>query len=140
MAAKTMPDDLKALYNFLSLYARGSHNAKSQKQIAEHFKTYPRAIRAMISTLVSDYRKPVCTTAGDGCYIPTSRSDAEKGIASLKSRENEIRQRRLALEEAIDNAFGRPSLFDLPIAETLALGLMFAGILTFFSAIALEVR
>lgn len=110
---KRMPVELKALSNYLHFNAHGMHRAKSQIEIASALGVNTRTFRARVATLITDYLTPICTTANDGYYLPRTREESRPGVASLKSREDAIRERREALETALDAHFGQPRLFDV---------------------------
>ena len=106
----------KKEYNFvkhIKLFCYKKSHSKSQQELAAIFKTTPRQIRALIKHLVEDHLIAICSTPSDGVYYPNSREEADNAIYQLLSREHEIKRHREALEVAVDNLYGAPTLFDL---------------------------
>ncbi len=90
----------KKLTDNLRRWHRGKHNAIHHRDLAKQMKMNPRSLRQLLNHLVVSHKVPIGSTSSAGIFYIKDFSEWEHCNRELKSREIEIRNRRLALQQA----------------------------------------
>ena len=99
------------LQNHLLSYCRGPRRGISASELAAHFKTTDRQIRALIRHLRVDHKVPICGTPGDSFFWPETEEQTKHTLKSLKSRKQALEEVINALVDGVNHQFGAPRLF-----------------------------
>ena len=107
-----------SLWEWLVKYHSGPMRASSRHMILEVWggrtahRMNDREFRSTIADLVTIHKKPICTSAANGYFAATNRTQLDAGIADLKARAGAILERARALEATIPLEEEQTELFD----------------------------
>lgn len=109
-------DDTDRLHEYLKVHAFGKGRTKPATVIAEALHVSERRVGSLVAELI--HRKlAVCSTCAggrdSGYFIPRSREEAKESRRNLVNRRDALTERIKDFDEALERAFGAPTLFDL---------------------------
>ena len=98
-----MDEKTEAVWQFLRHHYVGRDRACTRDKILEHYNEDARApladrdFREIVSTLVSTYRKPICTLSRGGYFVAHEQEEIAGAVSELRVRAQRLLSRASAL-------------------------------------------